>query len=140
VIPSRRRTSLLIAGFLAVQAIYPIRGLVEDKFASWGEFTWNMYSQTYKCLTRYQLVDRSGARVELDLKPYFADRSKVGRVFNRGDLPVFHRFLCAQMAREGRAGPILARVSCTWNEVETRPLVRENQDICAAADAGVLAS
>jgi hypothetical protein len=137
---SRRTTSLLIAGFLGWQLFYPIRGLVQDKFETWGEFTWNMYSQTYDCLARYQLVDRSGARTEIALKPYFADPSKVGRVFNRGDLPVFHRFLCAQMAREGRSGAIFARVSCTNNEVETRPMVRENENVCTAPDGAVLGS
>jgi hypothetical protein len=138
--PSRRATSWLIAGFLAVQVVYPIRGLVENKFDSWGEFTWNMYSQTYDCLTRYQMVMPSGQRVELDLKPYFSDQRKIGRVFNHGDLPAFHRFLCREMTRSGRSGQILARVSCSKSGGETRPMVRENEDICTAPDGAVLGS
>ena len=80
---SRRTTSLLIAGFLAFQLLYPIRGLVEEKFDTWGEFSWNMYSQTYDCLTRYQMVTPSGQRVELDLKPYFSDQRKIGPLINQ---------------------------------------------------------
>ena len=136
--PSRRNTNLLIVGFLLFQLIYPIRGLVKNKFDTWGEFTWNMYSQTYVCTTRYQLADRSGARHEVNLRPYFAVPDKIGRVFNRQDLPTFHKFLCEELAREGRQGQILARVSCTKNQVQTERLVRENEDICTAPNHAVV--
>lgn len=136
---SKRTSSLLIAGFLLLQVLLPIRGLAKDKFDTWGEFSWNMYSQTYQCRTRYQLVDRSGATQELDLRPYFVDPGLIGHVFNRQHLPVLHRFLCAQMAREGRPGRILARVSCTRNKVKSESLVREGEDVCTSANNSVTA-
>lgn len=135
---SRRTSNLLIAGFLAFQLLYPIRGLIQEKFDAWGEFTWNMFSQTYECLGRYQLLEPSGAVSNLNLTQYFAIPSKAGRAMNRRDLPVLHRFLCAQTVEEGRPGRILARVSCTRNKIETRSLVQENVDICTAPNAGVL--
>lgn len=135
---SRRTTNLLIAGFLAFQLLYPIRGLVQAKFDAWGEFTWNMFSQTYECATRYRLLDQSGAVTDLDLRPYFVLPSKVGRAMNRRDLPSLNRFLCAQTAAEGRPGRILAKVLCTRNKVETRSLVQENVDICTAPNNGVV--
>jgi hypothetical protein len=134
---SHRTSNVLIAGFILFQLLYPIRGLVQDKFDTWGEFTWNMYSQTYECRTRYRLVDQSGVQHELNLQQYFVLPSKVGRVFNRQDLPAFHQFLCEQMAREGKSGRILARVSCTRNKLETESLVRENEDICTGANHAV---
>ena len=132
-----RNSNLLIAGFILFQLVSPIRGLVRDKFETWGEFSWNMYSQTYECRTRYRLVDQSGTQQDLNLQKYFVIPGKVGRVFNRQDLPVFHEFLCAQMVREGRASRILARVSCTRNKVETESLVRESEDICTAPNHAV---
>ncbi len=134
---SHRRFNLLIAGFILFQVLYPIRGLVEDKFETWGNFTWNMYSQTYECRTRYRLVAQSGTEQDLDLKQYFVIPVKIGQILNRTDLPVLHKFLCERMAREGKPGRILARVSCTKNKVETEALVRETEDICTAANHAV---
>ena len=134
---SHRNTSLLIAGFVSFQLLYPIRGLVQDKFDTWGEYTWNMYSQTYECRTRYRLMEQSGVQQDLNLRSYFVLPDKVGRVLNRQDLPVLHKFLCEQMAREERPGRILARVSCTKNKVETESLVRENEDVCTAPNRAV---
>jgi len=136
---SRRTSNLLIAGFGLFQLLYPIRGFVQDKFDTWGEFTWNMYSQTNKCMTRYRLVDQTGAARDLNLQEYFVVRNKVANVLNRQDLPVFHKFLCDQMAREGTRGRILAKVSCTRNEAETESLVRENEDVCTAVNYAVTA-
>ena len=135
---SRRTTNWLIAAFLTFQLLYPIRGLVRAKFDTWGEFTWNMFSQTYECLGRYRLIDQAGAETDLNLRQYFVIPAKVGRSMNREDLPVLHRFLCRQTALEGRPGQIHARVSCTWNKAETRSLVQENVDICTAPNNAVL--
>ena len=134
---SRRTSNLLIVGFLVFQVFLPIRGLVRDKFDTWGEFSWNMYSQTYECRTRYRLVAPSGAEQDLDLRQYVARPDKIGRILNRQDLPVFHKFLCSEMARAGRPGRILARVSCTKNKTETESLVQESEDICTAHNYAV---
>ena len=32
----------LIAGYLVIQALYPIRGFIADRSDIWGRFTWNM--------------------------------------------------------------------------------------------------
>ena len=134
---ARRNSNIVIIGFLVFQVFLPIRGLVRDKFDTWGEFSWNMYSQTYECRARYRVVDQSGTQRDLNLQQYFALPGKVGRVFNRQDLPRFHEFLCQQIAREGTPGRILARVSCTRNKVQTESLVRESEDICTAANHAV---
>jgi hypothetical protein len=134
---SHRRSNLLIAGFILFQVLYPIRGVVEDKFDTWGNFTWNMYSQTYECRTRYRLMEQSGVQQDLDLKQYFVIPAKIGQVLNRENLPVLHQFLCEQLVREGKPGRILGRVSCTKNKVETEALVRENEDICTASNHAV---
>ncbi len=132
-----RYFSLLIAGYLAFQVLYPIRGLVADKFDSWGTFTWNMYTQRYDCRSRYRLVDESGQEEGVDFLKYFNLRDEAGHVFFRQALPRFHQFLCDQLAREGKHGRLLADSECTRNRVETRSMIRSGVDICTAANFAV---
>ena len=136
---SRRFASLLIAGYLAFQVLYPIRGLVVDKFDSWGRFSWNMYSQNYDCKADYKVVQPSGKELPVDFQRYFVLRDKASHVLNRASLPVFHKFLCAELVREGKNGRVMARVECRKNRGEIQVLVDSTAEICSAANFGVTA-
>ncbi len=137
---SLRFRNLLIAGYVTFQVLYPIRGLVEDKFDTFGEFTWNMYSQTYRCTTRYAVVDSSGSQPITDFRKYFNSPSEVSRVFHRDALPRFHKFLCAQLAAEGGRSQLRGFVECTKNDAESEILVGDIANICAAPNYAVTAN
>jgi hypothetical protein len=133
---SSRSFNLLIVGYLTIQVLYPIRGLIQDKFHTHGAFTWNMYSQTYDCRVHYTL-NSPAQRQELDYQQYFASRDKIVRVFNRSDLPIFHRFLCEQLRRQGIRGQLMAEVDCRKNKVEIESLVISGANICTAPNYAV---
>ena len=136
---SRRSASLLIAGYVAFQALYPIRGLVVDKFETWGKFSWNMYSQSYDCKAKYKVVEPSGSELPVHFQKYFILRDKAGHVLNRASLPAFHKFLCAELVREGKNGRVMAVVECRKNGVEIEALVDSTAEICSAPNFGVTA-
>lgn len=136
---SRRYASLLIAGYVAFQLLSPIRGLVVDKFDSWGSFSWNMYSKGYDCKAHYKVVEPSGRELAVDFQKYFMLRSKAGHVLNRAYLPAFHRFLCAELVREGKRGRVMALVECRINFAEIEALVDSTAEICSAPNFGVIA-
>ena len=54
------RNTLLIT-FLAFQLLLPLRGFVRDRFESRGNFSWNMYSETYTCRLKYEMLTPDGA-------------------------------------------------------------------------------
>jgi vitamin K-dependent gamma-carboxylase-like protein len=132
-----RLTNVLIAAYVLFQLLYPIRGLVEDLFETWGVFTWNMYSQTYTCRVQYKLVDASGQVQKLEFQKYFVSRDRAVRVLHRDSLPQFNKFLCAQVAREGLSGRLLSGCSCTQSGINTETLVADDTDICHAGNFGV---
>ncbi len=136
---SRRFASILIAGYVAFQVLFPIRGLIVEKFDAWGMFSWNMYSQGYDCAVNYKVVEPSGSEQTVDFRKFFVLPDKVGHVLNRSALPVFHRFLCGELAREGKHGRTLAAVSCRKNRVTIETLVDSTADICSAPNFGVIA-
>jgi hypothetical protein len=136
---SPRFINPLIAAYIVAQLLLPIRGLKEDKFDTFGAFTWNMYSQTYGCEVKYNLVDEAGLQSAVAYQKYFASNDKVFRVFHRDVLPSFNKFLCDQVAEEGKRGRITGFVKCTKNAKESATLVSENADICTAANYAVTA-
>jgi hypothetical protein len=136
---SRRYASILIAGYLAFQVLYPIRGLIRNKFDTWGMFTWNMYSQGYDCQTQYKVIEPSGRELPVDFRKYFVLPDKAGHVLNRAALPAFHKFLCGELAREGKNGRTRATVVCRKNGVAIETLVDSTADICSAPNFGVTA-
>lgn len=130
----------LIAGYLVIQVLYPIRGFIADRFDTWGRFTWNMYASSYKCRARYQVVDDSGATRPVDIRPYLTRGISLGaNTYHRDALPVFHKFLCAELARANTGGRLSARCECTVNDGETQSLIVDTGDICRAANYGVAA-
>jgi hypothetical protein len=138
-IPMRPRwyTNLAILLYVTFQVLYPVRGLIEDKFDTWGGFTWNMYSQKYECTAIYKLVEADGTERGVNFQQYFIRREKVGRVFHRDALPVFHKFLCERLSEEGATGKLVAVCECTKNGVETQRLTADSTDICSAPNYGV---
>jgi len=134
---SRRFINLLIAGYVAFQGLYPIRGLVQQKFDTIGDFTWNMYSQTYTCTRRYSFVDASGAHPVPDFGGFFRRPEKLPRAFHRDILPIFHKFLCDQIAAQGKSGRLTGFLECTRNKAESEVLVNTDGKICTAPNYGV---
>jgi vitamin K-dependent gamma-carboxylase-like protein len=134
---SARHRNVLIAAYVLFQVLYPIRGLVENKFDTWGGFTWNMYSQTYTCRVQYKMVDASGQAQKLEFQKYFISRDRAARVLHRDALPEFNKFLCAQVAGEGLSGRLLSGCSCTQSGINTETLVADDTDICHADNFGV---
>lgn len=130
--------NLAILLFVIFQVLYPIRGLVEDKFDTWGGFTWNMYSQKYECTAMYKLIQADGSEQGVNFQQYFIRRDKVGRVFHRDALPVLHRFLCERLAAEGATGTLRGSCECTKNGIETERLVADSVDICSAPGYGII--
>lgn len=134
----RRIQNAAIVGYLLFQIGYPVRGLLADKFETWGEFTWNMYSQTYDCWSRYRRFTEARGGEDLDIHPYFQVASRIPHVMNREVLPSFHAFLCREAERGGQPVRILGQVTCVRNGNDRRELVRPGQDICSAADHAVI--
>ena len=131
-------SNLLIVAYLLLQLLLPIRGLVNDKFATFGEFTWNMYSQTYNCRVAYDLTEPTGREVSIDIKEYFNKSDNAGRVLHRDGLPHFHAWLCQRLRQAGRLGSLSASCECRLGNDQKKQLVAADVDICTADNYGVL--
>jgi len=131
-------SNLLIVAYLLTQLILPIRGLVKDRFATWGAFTWNMFSQSYICTVAYTLTEPTGREVSIDIKEYFNRPEKTGRVLHRDALPHFHAWLCQRLHQAGRLGNLSASCECRLGNDQKKQLVAADVDICTADNYGVL--
>jgi hypothetical protein len=132
-----RATDAFLVAFLAVQVLLPVRGFVQDKRQTRGNFTWNMYSKDYDCTVEYDLVRPDGTSESIRLGRFFNRRSHVNRVYHRRMLPEFHRWLCDHFREEQALGEIHGRLDCSLNGGPETPLVQPGVDICTAPDHGV---
>lgn len=130
--------NLGIGVFLAYNLYFPLQGLGTEKTETWGEFTWNMYSQTYRCAAKYYLLQDDGTAVNVDVRPYMRRGEKMGRVFHREVLPKFHAYLCEQLEAEGRSGTLMGDCYCNVAGGTTERLVDTTANLCNAEDHGVL--
>lgn len=126
--------------FVGFNLSYPLTGLHISKTETWGEFTWNMYSQTYRCGAKYYLLQDDGRAVNVDVREYLRRSGKTGHVFHRDVLPLFHAYLCEQLAAEGRSGTLKGECECSMAGGESEELVDTTANLCTADNHGVLAA
>ena len=129
--------AFLIA-FLGVQLLVPLRGFIWDKYESEGSFSWNMYSQSYRCTVAYYTIEPDRQVRALPLDPYFARSRKISMTMHRAALVDLHAYLCAELQAEGRLGTLRGSVSCRLNDQPPRELIAVNGDVCTAPHFGVI--
>lgn len=123
-----------IVAFVLVQLALPLRGLLASKYETRGNFSWNMYSQNYRCAVRYQQERADGSLAEIDIRAGFARRDKASHILHRDVLPSFHAWLCREAAREGWPGVRLrAHLACKLNDEPEAVLVAPGTDPCQAS-------
>ena len=130
--------SLLIAGFLALQLLVPLRGCMDSKRDSRANFTWNMYNQQVECDMAYLATYADGPVVEVDHQYFFHRGSRSQLVFHRDTLPAYHAYLCRELDNSGELVRLEGICLCSDNRGEFRPLVSDDVDFCTAENYGVL--
>ena len=130
--------SLLIAGFLALQLLLPLRGCIYTKHDSRANFSWNMYSQRFQCQMSYLATYADGPIVEVDHGHFFHRRSRFRFAFHRDTLPAYHAYLCQELRKSGELVRLEGICLCSHNQGEYTPLVRDDVDFCTAENYGVL--
>jgi hypothetical protein len=133
----RAAWNAFIVAFLALQLGLPLRGLLTDKYQTRGDFSWNMYSQHYRCAVHYYQIPPGGTPRELDARSAFARPEKATHLLHRDVLPWFHAWLCREAARAtGERVELRAHVECKLNDEPPAVLVDRSVDLCAAAGPG----
>lgn len=127
-----------VVGYLAIQVLLPLRGLVGDRFAEPRDFTWNMYSFRSRCEGRYELTEPSGQRARLDPSTFFHDPYGAALTFQRLRLPAFHRYLCDGFREAGRLQRLEGAMRCEYPGGRQVVMVRPDADLCSAPNYGVL--
>ena len=130
-------TNLFILAYLAIQLFLPLRAFFDDKLETRGDFSWNMYSQRYQCLTVYSLTTPEGKTHPLNHKKAFRRSDRSQAVLHRDRLPAFHAWLCNEASRNGALGSIRATVRCSVNIEPGIDLVEHDVDLCTAPNYGV---
>ncbi len=128
--------SILVATYVALQIVIPIPALLGSKVDSRDNFTWNMYAHEYGCEITYAITEPGHEPERIDLDAYLHRTGQVHRVLHRDVLPVFHAWLCRELRRDGRFGPVSVRVACRQDGGELTVLVDE-PDVCTAPNHGV---
>jgi len=129
----RYRVQLFVAAYLAIQLALPLRGLVRDKLATRGNFSWNMYADAYTCSVAYTVHEANGQIRNVDYDAQFRGEVFSTKILHRDALPSFHRWLCRELA----AGDELrGLVSCKLNDGPWIDLVRPAADLCSPAPPG----
>jgi hypothetical protein len=134
--PSRRGSwplHLFILVYLALQLGFPIRGLVVDKLANRGNFSWNMYAHDYECSVAYTAHATDGTVREIDFEGVFRNKPSSTKLLHRDSLPRLHAWLCAGLANDERLAGL---VSCRLNGGRWTDLVDPTADLCALDQHG----
>jgi hypothetical protein len=130
-------TSTLLSGYLAVQLLLPLRGLVFDERATRGNFSWNMYSRRYACSAVYSWIDEAGRVHPLHPEDYVRNAAWADRLYHRDVLPEFHAWLCRELDVTARGGRLEALVTCRVGSGPWTDLVRPGADVCTEPGGGV---
>ncbi len=125
---------LFVAVYLAFQLLLPLPGLVRDKLATRGNFSWNMYADTYTCSVLYTVHELDGRIRTVDYDAQFRNEVSSTRILHRDTLPSFHRWLCRELAP---GEELWGLVSCRLNDGPWIDLVRPAADLCSPAERGV---
>ncbi len=137
---STRRSlySILIALYLAVQWILPLRGFAGDGLTTRGDFSWNMYSKPYDCEVAYIASLREGAPLEVDYRRFFQQPERAPLVLHSDVLPRFHEYLCRTLRQDDDVTRIDGICLCSMHHESTFPLIEADVDICSAPNHGVI--
>jgi hypothetical protein len=129
--------NLFLVAFFGLELAIAVPGFVYDKHETRGNFSWNMYSVDHQCDAKYALYLADGRGFPVEYQKAFnrADRAHI--VFHRDTLPVFHRYMCEELAAEGSFDRIEGQVMCRIDEEAPVALVRRGVDICTAPNWGV---
>jgi len=130
--------SVLIVVYLAVQLVVPLRGFVQDKLASRGNFSWNMYSKRYDCEVEYMASLETGEVLEVDYQRFFRRPDHASMVLHGDVLPEFHRYMCDVLAREAHLVRLDGICLCSLNDGSSFHLIERDVDICTAPDHAVI--
>lgn len=132
----RRLRDVAIVLFLAVQVALALRGLLLDKLETRGNFSWNMYSGTYRCTVGYATVGADGRLEPFDHRAEFVRPERASMVFHRDTLPRFHRHVCERIGADRFGVELRGSVVCGRGD-ERVALVATPRDLCTADDHGV---
>jgi len=133
-----RFTLVLLASYLAVQALLPLRHWLYPGNVSWTEeghrFAWHMKLRDKECEATFLLVEpTNGERWLVDPGKYLTERQHNKMINRPYMIAQFAHFLSAR-ERRPEDGPIAvyARVSCSLNSRAYFPLVDPNVDMAQA--------
>ena len=129
----RRTLQLFVAVYLAFQLLLPLPGLVRDKLATRGNFSWNMYADTYTCSVLYTVHDPAGRIRTVDYDAQFRNEASSTKILHRDSLPTFNRWLCGELAP---GEELWGLVSCRLNDGPWVDLVSPTTDLCSPAGRG----
>ena len=130
--------SLLIGGFLAVQLILPVRGVIRDTDGTRGNFSWNLHSQRLECRMSYLATYADGSVVEVDHRRFFHRRSRRVSVFQRDVLPAYHAYVCEELRKSGTLQRLEGICLCSNNGGEFESQILDSVDLCNHANYGVI--
>ena len=125
---------LFVAAYLAFQLLLPLPGLVRDKLATRGNFSWNMYADTYTCSVLYTVHEPDGRIRTVDYDAQFRNEIFSTKILHRDNLPSFHRWLCRELAP---GEELRGLVSCRLNDEPWIDLARPATDLCSPEGRGV---
>ncbi len=112
--------SLAIGGFLATQVLVPLRGVIAPRVDTRADFSWSMYSHSYRCQAKY--ADRNGP---FDAFAELKRRADAPLLLHREALVPWHHWLCGQ-----HGGAVTATVRCAVDFAPAADLVPPGGDLC----------
>ncbi len=130
----RLSVRLFVAVYLAFQLLLPLPGLVRHKLATRGNFSWNMYADTYTCSVLYTVHEPDGRIRTVDYDAQFRNEVFSTKILHRDTLPSFHRWLCRELAP---GEELWGLVSCRLNDGPWIDLVKPASDLCSPDGRGV---
>ena len=133
------RQNLFIGVYLVVQLLLPMRGILQDKYDTRGSFSWNMYSQNYKCKIDFQLVDLRGRESTIPYHETLNRPNSAIKLAHRDNLRRYNAWLCDEMrAYDDDFAGVYAKADCSLNGGPRVDLTRRGIDVCSAPGYGVL--
>jgi hypothetical protein len=133
-----RLKNIFIVVFFGLQLYAALPGFLHNRYEDSGRFSWNMYSMLYQCNVHYDLIRADGARIPIDYRKLLNNPTRSYEFMNRSDLPTFNRFVCNVMRQRLEMKEISASATCQLNDRPPVQFVKQDADLCTAANYGVL--
>jgi len=125
---------LFVAVYLVFQLLLPLPGFVRDKLTTRGDFSWNMYADTYTCTVLYTVHEPDGRIRTVDYAAEFRNEVSTTKILHRDTLPPLHRWLCRELPP---GEELWGLVSCRQNDGPWIDLVSPATDLCSPDESGV---